>query len=63
MKKSCDGCKALEIDYFDNYSYFCGLNYKITKDYKPLEECPKPKTIIKYIELKTQNYKWEIKKF
>jgi hypothetical protein len=53
MKRKCDGCRALETNG-------CGLGYKtqatsvfdglITK-FKPLEECPKPKTYDKYCAL------------
>lgn len=55
MKKSCNNCKALTLDK-------CYLKFKITDIhpissmpqfyyYKPLEECPKPKTYDKFIYL------------
>ena len=54
MKKSCNGCKALTTSG-------CSLNYKTKGEiklimgwpitiYKPIEQCPKPKTIKAYIE-------------
>lgn len=57
MKKTCNSCKAL-----DETSGYCMLGYKSEKihhptyieliiNHKPLEECPKPKTIDKFIEL------------
>lgn len=46
MKRTCAGCKALEV------GYYCSLGYDVevvcrsglTVDVKPKEECPKPKT-------------------
>lgn len=46
MKKSCDGCKAFRMDRCDSY---CDLGYNIDSiKWKPLEQCPKPRT---YMEL------------
>ena len=54
MKKTCNSCRALNINGT------CDLKYKtkvirsyndINTAYAPLEECPKPKTISRYIEL------------
>jgi hypothetical protein len=53
MKRTCNGCKAFEAIQENK----CGLGFKIEKIYykqivvecKPLEECPKPKTIREYI--------------
>jgi hypothetical protein len=51
MKRTCNGCRALS----DN---FCLLGYKtvvkkyfdyLPVEYKPLEECPKPKTNDEYV--------------
>lgn len=49
MKRICDGCRASS---YDRPTFICELGYKIdaTKG-KPLEECPKPKTIQKMIDL------------
>ena len=59
MKRNCNGCKAL---YIDRYYCTCELGYRMTKEvinknlmlynYKPAEECPKPKT---YNEFKEAN--------
>ncbi|MFJ8247385.1 hypothetical protein [Peribacillus asahii] len=57
MKRTCNGCKALEEDMGS-----CSLGYKIkgvnhpkyieiTIEYKPLEECPKPKTNTEFVKL------------
>lgn len=50
MKKTCDGCKALEM--LQGEPMKCLLGYKMdnTKGI-PLEQCEKPKTIKKFIEL------------
>lgn len=57
MKRNCNNCKALQKD-FCGYGYRCVLGYKIeglkeyegiTVSYKPLEECPKPKTFSDYV--------------
>jgi len=54
MKRTCDGCKALD-------SNECNLGFRTEKLYrehfflvkvKPLEDCPKPKTNDEYIALK-----------
>jgi len=55
MKKSCLGCKA-----FNSSFNFCALGYK-TESYdimgvpgvglRPLEKCPKPKTVAEYMYL------------
>lgn len=57
MKKTCFGCRALEKN---SRGYHCVYGFKIevvlvNKDLiltsvKPLEECPKPKTVKRYIE-------------
>lgn len=60
MKKNCNGCRASEHDY-------CQFHYKVKPVYvesgqfaglhlenKPLEECPKPKT------LKDYEIQWDI---
>lgn len=51
MKRNCNGCRAL---YIDRCYGTCELGYRIAKEvvnknlmlynYKPAEECPKPKT-------------------
>lgn len=53
MKKKCKGCRALQKKLL-GIGYYCGLNHPIKViaeidgipvEYKPLEECEKPKTI------------------
>jgi len=60
MKRNCNGCRALDQN---NSGYYCSLGYKVEQVYfesiysmgsKPLEECPKPKTYDKYLELKRE---------
>lgn len=63
MKRTCRGCKALRWDKFDGV---CSLQYKtklvsfahridghimLTDVLAPLEECPKPRTNKRYVEL------------
>lgn len=60
MKKTCNGCRALENI---GYEQQCSLGYSMTVDVigklfgrdihkaKPLEECPKPKTYDIYYAL------------
>lgn len=56
MKRTCDGCRALNT----TFKAECDLGFKISgnKQYyeidvgwKPMEECPKPKTTSEYIYL------------
>jgi hypothetical protein len=55
LKKSCVGCKAL-------HNEICELNYKTTtynildklEGIKPIEDCPKPTTINKLVEILIQ---------
>lgn len=58
MKRTCDGCRALNTIFEPK----CDLGFKIlaNKQYcginigwKPLEECPKPKTIKDYFYLRS----------
>lgn len=58
MKRTCNDCRAL------TYDGKCSLNYKndvktvlchIVVEYKPLEECSKPKTY----EALMSEYKWD----
>lgn len=53
MKRTCNGCRALDVT-------FCDLNYRVKRKYHrawlysetiPAEECPKPKTYEKLMEL------------
>ena len=55
MKRNCNNCKAL-----DAINKYCTLGFRIqghkdfegiTLSWKPLEECPKPKTYSKYTYL------------
>jgi hypothetical protein len=60
MKKTCQGCKALE----DSASLYCTLKYRTKIDLDafgkgrdrlvPAEDCPKPLTLKKYVELYEQ---------
>lgn len=58
MKRTCFGCKALEITNKDKCGFqkiICKLYYGIeilSGMIKPLYDCPKPKTIKKFNELK-----------
>lgn len=54
MKRNCNDCTALQKK-FDGVNYYCSLGHLIQPakriygtivEYKPLEECEKPKTLI-----------------
>lgn len=56
MKRTCNACKALDT----TFQARCKLRYKIVVvkeidhipvSWKPLEECPKPKTISDYCKI------------
>jgi hypothetical protein len=50
MKRTCNGCKALD---WDRGCWECRLRHKIDIEKgKPLEECPKPMTNEQYIRAK-----------
>jgi hypothetical protein len=59
MKKNCNGCRASDRGHYGEY--ICHLGHAVQsvssanagfyKEGKPLEECPKPKTYDKYLEL------------
>lgn len=52
MKKSCEGCKALNSNN-NLYLWQCDLNYRIDGHKGiPLEGCPKPLTYQKWFDLK-----------
>lgn len=64
MKRNCNGCKAL-IQSVDGIGCDCGLGYQIMSvsecyglavTYKPLEECPKPKSFLAFCGCKRVNY-------
>ena len=63
MKKTCIGCKACG-EAFDGcwlgYETESVARYKEFKNYffnkRPLEECPKPKTIKEFKDLKSKRY-------
>ena len=58
MKRKCRGCRAYEYDTIHVLKYKCSLGFKIHAGYKPEEECPKPLTITKFVELlKLKEYK------
>jgi hypothetical protein len=62
-KKTCDGCKAFYTSSHDSAGLgTCRLNYAFDYEIKkvcgiilylahPTENCPKPRTLTKYIEL------------
>lgn len=54
MKKSCEGCKALDMNSWGGlYLYHCGLDYRLDQNKGiPLEQCPKPKTYQRYFDMK-----------
>lgn len=53
MKRTCNGCVALVVDSMPLYK--CELGFKVDVNIgKPLEECPKPKTISNFIKLKSK---------
>lgn len=71
MKKKCKGCRALQKKLL-GIGYYCGLNHpiKVTSEidgipveYKPLEECEKPKTITGYCSLRLEQTRQTIKRF
>jgi len=50
MKKSCNGCRALEYGIIHNHCWECSLGYDIDPVRGvPREQCPKPKTIAELI--------------
>jgi len=56
MKKSCDGCRALESSPCSKYEMQCVLGYLMDSfKWKPLEQCPKPRTNIQYCKLPKKN--------
>ncbi|WP_393965203.1 hypothetical protein [Exiguobacterium sp. S22-S28] len=61
MKKTCGGCRALDGHSYDN-QYKCELGFEIRNELKrdgfpkPLEECPKPKTI-KELGIEEEKYR------
>lgn len=56
MKKTCDGCRALEPDIYRLWQ--CSLHYKIdVKQGVPLEPCPKPRTIKQLVHLPRKEQK------
>lgn len=50
MKKTCDKCKALEDGGKLTVIYRCELGYT-QQDGVPLEDCPKPLSTKKFVEL------------
>lgn len=71
MKKKCKGCRALQKKLL-GIGYYCGLNHPIKAtseidgipvEYKPLEECEKPKTITGYCSLHLEQTRQTIKRF
>lgn len=61
MKKTCDKCKALEDGGKFAVVYRCELGYA-QQDGVPKEECPKPLTTKKFVEMMFQKEKKNIKK-
>jgi hypothetical protein len=51
MKKTCEGCRALEYGLIHNYCWECSLGYDIdSAKAVPKEQCPKPRTIAELIK-------------
>ena len=48
QKRTCEGCKALE--QYQGGTNKCTLGYSFDKNWKPIEPCPKPKTIMELFE-------------
>lgn len=56
MKRTCYGCKALSKSFSHDRYWDCELDYKQDgMKCIPLEECPKPNTISKFVLLKLNN--------
>jgi len=57
MKKTCDGCRALQNQPSGRLTdkrclFWCALNYKMDEvNRTPLQECEKPKTYRYFISL------------
>lgn len=47
QKRTCEGCRAL---YQGQYIDKCELGYMFNEKFKPLEQCPKPKTLNELLE-------------
>lgn len=63
MKKSCKGCRALRCEFGTVEPFNCGMNYLIDKkEGIPLENCPKPKTYMRMIDLKGLQQKYNLTK-
>lgn len=71
MKRKCKGCRALQKKLLAS-GYYCGLYHPIELikkidgipiEYKPLEECEKPKTITDYYSLSLEKTKRTVKRF
>lgn len=66
MKRTCNGCRALEIS---RGYYYCDLGYEVEQQTvervinisaKPLQECPKPMTYNEYYKIldsRNENFK------
>lgn len=68
MKRTCEGCKAMEQPGYQR-RFCCGLGYPVQNNYvvktgsllasSPLEECEKPLSTKKYVELLHSKIKHE----
>lgn len=63
IKKSCQNCKALRIEYGTVHPHSCTLGYSVEGVYgTPLEICPKPKTYARLDELNSIKDKYNLNK-
>lgn len=60
MKRTCNGCKARSLN-MDNGLVCCYFNHADPDpdDIVPKEECPKPKSMVKFYELVPKYYSEE----
>lgn len=63
FKRSCNNCKALQVEFGTAKPYRCKIGYIVDEiNGIPLEVCPKPNTYAKYIELNTIKEKYKLNK-
>ena len=56
IKKTCDGCRALEYGLIHNYCWECSLGYDIDLlKGVPKGVCPKPRTTAELVRLGGRN--------
>ncbi len=63
IKKTCQNCKALRIEFGTVNPYSCTLGYSVDNiNGVPMEKCPKPKTYVKLNELNSIKDKYKLNK-